>query len=256
LRSTTLATAGLLVLALAAACGGGDNASTPSGVSASCDRIDSLQSYRYSILVKLQAPAFQSQPSASPAAPLGEFAETLTALLSDFEITGAHVAPDRTQAILRFQEDEVELRAIGDRRWERFGTSWEEQQSPSPDIGFLTPSVVCSDIVQEIAAGLDESSGQEEDVNGVPADRYALDEADLSRLPELLGAGPGTELPERFRVDVWLARDGSWPVKLDISAEDKDEQGNPLSMKLYMEFRDVNDSGISIEEPAVSSPAQ
>lgn len=256
MRTSTLAAAGLLALALAAACGGGDNGSAPSGVSASCEQINNLKSYRYSILVKLQAPAFQGQPTASPSAPLGAFAETLTALLSDFEITGAHVAPDRTQAILRFQEDEVELRAIGDRRWERFGTAWEEQQGQSPDIGFLTPSVVCNDIVQEIAAGLDPSSAQEEAINGVPADRYALDEADLSRLPELLGAGPDTELPEQFRVDVWLARDGDWPVKLDISAEDKDEQGNPLSIKLFMEMRDVNDSGISIDEPAVSSPAQ
>lgn len=240
----------LLTLVLASACAGdGDGPSPVAGVSASCDGIEKLDSYRYSIVVKLQAPAFQSTPGASPEAPLGEFAEELTALLSDFEISGAHVAPDRTQAILQFKGDEVELRGIGDRRWERFGLTWEEQEATSPDIGFLTPVVVCSDIVLEIAGGLDASGGEAEVVNGIETERYSLDRADLSRLPELLGTATYTELPDEFQVDVWLASAGEWPVKLVISAEDTDEDGNPLSMKLHMEIRDVNDTGISIEAP-------
>ena len=249
------ATACLIVTIAASACGSGDDPPPRTAVGASCQGIDELDSYRYSIVVKLQAPAFETKPGASPAAPLGEFAETLTALLSDFEIRGAHVAPDRTQAILQFEEDEVEVRAIGDKRWERFGTTWEHQTTPSPEIEFLTPTIVCEDIVLEIADGLDQSQAQEEEVNGVETARYTLDKADLSLLPQLLGAtDPGTELPDEFQVDVWLAKDGEWPVKLDISADDTDEQGNPLSMRLFMELRDVNDRGISIDEPVVNAP--
>lgn len=254
MRITIWATACLFVTIAASACGSGDKTPPRTAVAASCQGIDDLDSYRYSIVVKLQAPAFETKLGASPAAPLGEFAETLTALLSDFEIRGAHVAPDRTQAILQFEEDEVEVRAIGDTRWERFGTTWEQQATPSPDIEFLTPSIVCEDIVLEIADGLDRSQAQEEEVNGVETARYTLDKADLSLLPQLLGTDPGTELPDEFQVDVWLAKDGEWPVKLDINAEDTDEQGNPLSMKLFMELRDVNDRGISIDEPVVNAP--
>ena len=254
LRRLNLAGACLLAMALMAGCTGGGDEPRKVGVSASCEKIAALESYRYSIVVKLQAPAFQETPGATPGAPLGEFADTLTALLSDFQISGAHVAPDRTQAILQFQEDEVELRAIGDRRWERFGATWEEQEAGSPDIGFLTPAVVCTDVVLEIAGGLDGSMTESEIVNGLETNRYTLDKADLSQLPELLGAAPGTELPDEFKVDVWLAKDGEWPVKLDINAEDTDEQGNPISMNLFMELRDVNDRGISIEAPEASAP--
>lgn len=248
------ATACLIVTITASACGSADSPPPRTTVAASCQGIDDLDSYRYSIVVRLQAPAFETRPGASPAAPLGEFAETLTALLSDFEIRGAHVAPDRTQAILQFKEDEVEVRAIGDARWERFGTTWEQQATPAPDVGFLTPTIVCEDIVLEIADGLDRSQAQHERINGVDAARYTLDKADLSLLPQLLGTDASTELPDEFLVDVWLAKDGEWPVKLEITAEDTDEQGNPLSMRLFMELRDVNDRGISIDEPVVNAP--
>src|SRR6266571_1875454 len=124
LRKIALLGLPLVALAAAYACGGsGDNASGARGnsVNASCSSIDKLDSYRYSINVNLQSPAFSTSPSASPGAPLSAFARTLNALLSDFQVHGAHVAPDRTQTILQFQQDELELRAIGDKQWERFG---------------------------------------------------------------------------------------------------------------------------------------
>ena len=34
---------------------------------------------------------------------------------------------------------------------------------------------------------------------------------------------------------------------------DKDEQGNPISLSLFMEFRDLNDPGIQIEPPVLPS---
>jgi hypothetical protein len=249
----------IVCLSVAVACGD-DAEDAPQlgngGVTTSCENIDRLESYRYTIRVRLQTPAFEATPAAEPDAtppPLGAFAETLTALLSDFKIQGAHVAPDRTQAILQFRTDEVELRAVGDRRWERFGTVWQEQTQNGPDIGFLTPTLVCEEIVQEIASGLDRSQAEERSLNEIEADFYELDRADLHRLPELLGADPDTELPQNFQVGLWLAKDGQWPVRLTITAEDADEQGNPIGVSLYMDVRDVGDPGISIEPPVVVS---
>ncbi len=249
----------MFAVALLAACGGAESGGSPSPTSgtatASCDGINQLNSYRYSITVRLQSPAFGSAGQASPRPPLSTFADTLTALLADLKIEGAHVAPDRTQAILKFQQDELELRDIGDRRWERLGTAWQAQGNPSSGIGFLTPPVVCQDIVEEIAPTLARLESQEETVSGVTSDHYTLGKTDLTRLPQLLGTDPNTRLPEQFQVDVWLARDGRWPVRLDIHAEDTDEQGNPIGVKLFMELRDINDPGISIEAPPGASPA-
>ena len=256
MRRTYWLTAPALVLALVIACGGKEGETAPKGVTASCENVDNLSSYRYTITVKLQSPAFQTTPGAATSAPLGSFADTLAALLSDFNIDGSHVAPDRTQAVLHFQSDEVELRAIGDKRWERFGDTWEEQKLTTPEIGFLTPGVVCNEIVQEIASGLDRATAADESVNGVKTRRYTLDKTGLSKLPGLLGADAKTKLPEKFQVDVWLAKDGDWPAKLDVNAEDKDGQGKPIAVKLYMELRDFGDKTITIEAPVLNSPGR
>ena len=244
----------LLILATAAltACGGGGGAGGQAA--ASCDSISEIQSYRYTINLKLDSPAFQPGAStATPAAPLSAFADALEALFSDLKLEGAFLAPDKTQAVLRFKDEELELREVGARSWIRVGSNWEEQDPAADEDTILTPDVVCRDIVHEIAPSLANSESERETINGIETDHYRLDKADIKRLPELLGAGPETELPDRFQVDVWLAREGRFPVRLDIGAEDTDEQGNPIGLSLYMEFRDLNDPGISIEPPVLSS---
>jgi len=258
LRAVIGASGLIFAVAVLAACGGGESGGSPSATSstaaASCAGINQLKSYRYSITVKLQSPAFGSAGQASPRPPLGAVADTIAALLSNLKIEGAYVAPDRTQAILKFQQDELELRDIGDRRWERLGTVWQAKSLTSSDIGFLTPPVVCQDIVEEIAPALARLDAREETVSGVASDHYTLGKADLTKLPQLLGTDPDTRLPDQFQVDIWLAKEERWPVRLNISAEDKDEQGNPTALALSMELRDINDPGISIETPPVASP--
>ena len=38
-------------------------------------------------------------------------------------------------------------------------------------------------------------------------------------------------------------------MRLNIAAEETDESGKPASIELFMEFRDINDPGISIQPP-------
>jgi hypothetical protein len=244
----------LAVAALAfLACGDGG---AEGEAAASCESISEIQSYRYSINLKLDSPAFE-QPaqgtasSGTPAPPLSAFAEALEALFSDLKLEGAFRAPDRTQVVLRFKGEELELREVGDESWIRVGATWH-QQNPTQDETILTPDVVCKDIVEEIAPSLAKVDAERETVNNIDTDHFRLDKADIKRLPDLLGAGPETDLPDKFQVDVWLAREGRFPVRLDIGAEDTDEQGNPIGLSLFMEFRDLNDPGIAIEPPVVS----
>jgi len=233
---------------LLAACAGGGG----SQVKASCDAIEGIKSYRYLISLKLQSPAFQGSPNENPDDPLSGFAEALTQLFSDIQLEGEFVAPDRSKTIMRFQDEELELRAIGDKSWVRIGDTWQEQAEPPQEGNILTPETVCRDLVENLAPSLQGAEAQEDTVNGIEARRYHLDEADLEGLPELLGTEAETELPTDFEVDVWLAKDGDWPVRLQVRAADTEGDGQPVSLELSMEFKDINDRNIEIEPPPVS----
>ena len=252
-----------LGVVIIAGCGGADRAGDKAGsadepkdapdVTASCRGISEIQSYRYTISLELQSPAFQRPNEGTTADPLGTFAEALTALFADMEFEGAYVAPDRSQATLRFQDEEVEMRSIGDRSWVRVGTTWQERRSSPEGSALLTPQTVCEEILEELAPSLPGVESQPETVNGVETEHYRLDEADLRKLPDILGIKADSTLPEHFLVELWLARNGRWPMRLQITASDTGEEGQPAKMKLFMEFRDINDPTIRIEPPPASS---
>jgi len=251
-RATAVIAVVALMGTVLTACGGGGGGGEAQAA-ASCDSIRQIQSYRYTINLKLQSPAFKTTNStASPAPPLGVFADPLEALFSDLKLEGAYRAPDRTQAVLRFKGEALELREIGGKSWIAVGSTWREQE-PGKEETALTPGVVCKDIVDEITPSLAHADSERETVNGIDSDHYTLNEADLKRLPELLGTSGEAGLPEKYQIDVWLAREGRFPVRLQLGAEDKDEQGNPISLSLFMEFRDLNDQGIQIEPPVLPS---
>jgi hypothetical protein len=228
-----------------AACGGSGGEEQ---AVASCDSISDIDSYRYTINLKLKSPAFDRPGPASTPAPLTAFADALAALFSDLKLDGAYKAPDRTQALLKFQGGELELREIGRQTWMRIGSEWREQ-APGEGGTTLTPDVVCRDIVDEILPSLENAESTREDVNGVETERYTLDQAHLRQLPELLGTGSEADLPDKYGVEVWLAREGRFPVRLNVAAEDTDDLGRPIGLTLFMEFRDINDSGITVEPP-------
>ena len=246
------------------ACTGGDSNSASPGrdggnggdakVQASCDAIKEIESYRYTISLKLKSPVLEQQSTATPD-PLGQFTQALTDLFSDMELDGAYVAPDRSQAVLRFPGQELELRTIGDKSWVRFGATWQDQESPPGEDAILTPAAVCADLVKDLAPSLAAGSGEEETVNGIQTIRYRLDKADLRGLPALLGRSGEEGLPSEFGVDVWLERNNGWPVQLEIAAADTGEDGEPISLELSMEFSEINDPTIEINPPPVS-PAQ
>lgn len=236
----------LAVSAVVAACGDDDGDSSDV-LQPSCDGIEELDSYRYALRLQLDAPAFDDpQPEASPG-PIDPFAEALSAFFSDLQLEGAYVAPDRTLVTLEFENEELEWRQIGDRGWVRFGDEWEEQAASSN--GGLTPEVVCQDIIADLAGSLQGVEREEDSINGVDAYHYSLDRSDIEELPDLLQSESLPDLPEDVQFDIWLARDGLWPVKVALSASDEDENGEPIELNMEMELLDVNDDGIEIEPP-------
>ncbi len=245
-----IAACGLLALLAAAAssCGDSDN---PDAASASCGAFDDLTSYRYTIAVKMELPAFQEHPNNDPG--LAAYAANLSALFSNFQVDGAYVAPDRRQAVLAFQDARVELRQIGDQRWEHLGESWEPLDAGAPDIGDLAPKTVCTDIVEALTPGLSPAASEDEVVNGISSRRYWIEGANIDRLDDLLGLSDGAQMPDQFQVNVWFATDGDWPVRLTLHSQTSDQVGATGTADVTMELRDVNASDIAVDEPQVNA---
>src|SRR2546427_13259261 len=185
-RATSMVALLVLMSSILSACGGGSGCGAAQAA-ASCDSIRQIQSYRYTINLKLQSPAFKTANStAPPAPPLGVFADPLEALFSDLKLEGAYRAPDRTQAVLRFRGEELELREVGGKSWIAVGSTWREQE-PGKEETELTPGEVGKDIADEITPSLAHADSERETVNGVDADHYKLNEADLKLRQELMG---------------------------------------------------------------------
>jgi hypothetical protein len=246
------------------ACGGGDSSTDPLDVGgsvtpsllrvqASCDAIQDIESYRYVFEIKRDLPDTEPPDDATPN-PLSSITEGIRELFRDSQWEGAFVAPDRSETQVRSGGEELELRTIGDKSWIRVGATWQEQEPPESNVLPALASL-CADIVEELAPSLAAAAGEGDVVNGIETVHYRLSEADLKELPELLGRSGEEGLPSEFGVDVWLERDDGWPVRLQITASDTDEEGRPISEQWFMEFSDINDPTIEIEPPPVS-PAQ
>jgi len=203
--------------------GGGDGREEAGGegsngteVPVSCKALGDLESYRYTVSVETHPAAKLNpttegslDPSSSTAAPPDELSEALSRLLSDFSIRGAHVSPDRFQAILELQDQELELRTIGGQSWLRVGETWQEEDAPERHL--LTPLVVCEEIAKAIPASLLEGEPEKSALGSIPATRYHLAQSGAESLAPLLGVVDGL-----YAIDLWLADDGNWPAQLLI----------------------------------------
>ncbi len=272
-RSVWLGMLPIAILILLAACGGGPTietkvgatptsppeataTTTPStGLVFSCRDIRSMASFRYTIRLRLDIPGLPTPPAALDGGlleptegPFGAFAAILLGLFQDLQVEGAFVAPDRSRAVLRVGGEEVEVRTIGHQSWVRFGDVWQEEAAPT-EVAFLSPQTLCDEIVPDLGDALANLSWSEETVNGIATRHYHLDEADLPQLRGLLEAEEDSELLGQFQVDVWLAQEGGWPVRLQIEASGRDEQGQPVGLALFLELHDINSPDIEIEPP-------
>ena len=269
--SAALAAAGALTAALILTACGDDGEEADSGqpsVSNACEALAELHSYRYTLTVSAELGDAEPEPGkaeaevtlnntveipddpdASTLTPtptpdaLADLSDALATLFSDFTLEGAFVEPDRSQAVLQFQDTELELRTIGAESWIRIDDRWQEGE-PSTAIpsDLLSPNVVCDDILTVVSSALESATPTADAAAGVDADRYRLDLAEASDLSPLLG-----EVSGDYRIDLWLARDGGWPARLLIQSRDAKGKGN--AFQLSMELTDVGSDEIEIEEP-------
>jgi hypothetical protein len=195
-----------------------------------------LKSYHYSISMSFEG---------------GDLAEQGVGAVS-FSVDGAFVAPDRSQVHVKgdlgglaLEEESI---TIGSNSWVKSGDTWQEGQG-SFDTAELAPNTFFTGLDAEKLSVIKPS---EETVNGVDSYRYSIDKADIEQLQALAaifgGDTTSSDLPENLSLDLWLAKDGGWPVKMVLSASG-DTTGGTVDVKMTTDITDVNDPNIKIEPP-------
>lgn len=178
----------------------------------------------------------------------GDMGETLA-----MDLEGAFVAPDRSQANVSARLGDLELEeetiTVGGQTWVKTGDTWAEGEAQF-DISDLSPASLLEDLKPDQLRLLKPTK---ETVNGIESLRYSIDRGDiesLGNLSALFGDGEGLEnLPEDFNIDLWLAEDGGWPVRLTMAARGAIDGGDEISLDFSLDITDVNDPGIEIEPP-------
>lgn len=290
MRLPLLIVIGLLGLLLMGCAGGDDEPSGQSAAARSpvaapggsvadlpCEVPDDIKSYRFTMRMKMDIPGLEEAleelggvegfEGTIPTGELGgeedgfeEMGEVFVGLLgamlgglTDISVEGAFVAPDRIEARMKLGDLELTSITIGDREWTRLGDmDWEE--STAEEGGMTFTNDLCEGFNYPEVTALD---AREETKNGVDTLHYHLDESDITRLDDYFGGDLGDmwefeDAPEEVSLDVWLAKDGNWPVRMEVEASGEDEEGNEVSLSIFMEVKDLNDSDIKIEPPITS----
>jgi hypothetical protein len=242
----------LLAGSLLVACGGGGKveeappaaataAATPEegaagAISGPAEAFAKLESYRMNMRLTME----------------GASAEGQGALALDLE--GAFVAPDRSQTHVNARVGELQLEeesiSVGGQTWVKTGDNWVEGE-PQFKLSDVSPASLLQCLDPEQLLRFKPSK---ETVNGVDSLRYSIDRAGIEALG-CSGAVLGQEatpddLPEDSSMDLWLAEDGGWPVRLTMTAQGVMDNGNEMSLDFSMDVTDVNAADIDIEPPA------
>lgn len=236
---------------------GSPSASPSGGVGAQevgCEFPSDIESFRFTMTMKANLPSTPEAPTESTEEePLGDFLGALSGLMGDMKMEGAVISPDRSSMEMTIGGHEFgSFIQIGSRSWMKVAglTDWTEEPASEDSEFLFSPMDLCETTEEDLSSALSGLEGENETVNGIEAVHYHVDSADLALLKDLLG---GTEdlgqLPDEFNMDVWLAEDGDWPVRMSLAASGEDDEGQPLSFDISIEFKDFNDSSIKIEPP-------
>ena len=277
MRILTLAMATILVIVSLAACGGdGDEegapaaaetpttaaeegtpveaetpaaAATPAGAALAPGSLTGLNSYRYTMKMELEGleSLLTEQMAAIPGQDPTAMAESL-----DLEISGAFVAPDKAESRMRISgvDDELALTVIGNQQWVELGDMAIGPMEATGDVSELDFALMMWEEFSEGAGGLTCASEKKETVNDVPTNYCGIDKATYEQLSALFG---GTEEEmgdiDEMSLEMWLAEDGGWPVRLRVNVAGTDESGQEFKAKLEMDVTDANED-IEIKPPS------
>jgi hypothetical protein len=281
MRILALAMATILAVVCLAACGGGEEekeegapaaAGTPTAAAADTARpaatvaataaatrtpseeafapgsLGDLDSYRYSM--KMDLKGLESILAESMGGVTGE-EPGATPETMHLEVSGAFVAPDKAEAHMSISgiTDELSMTVIGDQQWMKWG---DLAMGPSPFEGDLSDMSLAEAMwggFSEGAGGLTCASEKNETVNDVPSRYCGIDQASFEQLASLFGGTEEMGDIDEMSLEMWLAEDGGWPVRLRVHVAGTDESGQEMDAKLEMDITDANKE-IDIKPPS------
>ncbi len=249
MRILALAMATILAIVSLAACGGdGEEEGTPSGAALAPGSLTTLNSYRYSM--KMELKGSQSLLSEQMAGLSGQDPTAMAESLK-MEISGAFVAPDKAESRIRISgfDDEVALTVIGDQQWMKLGDLVIGPEVFTDDISDMDLASAMWEGFSEGAGGLTCASEKKEKVNDVPTNYCGIDKATFEQLVSLFGGTEEMGDIDEMSLDMWLAEDGGWPVRLRVHVAGTDESGQEFEAKLELDVTDVNEE-IEIKPPS------
>ena len=227
---------------------------TPSQEGLAPGSLSGLDSYRYSMTMDSKglgsalAEGLGGLTGQEPGATPGTTPETVR-----MEISGAFVAPDKAEVNISIggldEEMVVSMTVIGDQQWWKWGDMVAGPDTFEGDLSDMS-------LAEAMWGGFSESGGltcaseKKETVNGVPSLYCGVDEASFEQLSSLFGGaeGMGGDIDD-LSLDMWLAEDGDWPVRLRAHVAGTDESGQDFDVKLEMDITDINEE-IDIEPPS------
>jgi hypothetical protein len=234
----------LIVLAAFGACGGDDSAVAKPGPLV-CDTL--LQgSYHYIAHVTEgvdNAPGTPA-PSASPALPAATFTWDIQGAIvgAKFDVTVRNTAGQSGEG----QSSEYEAIDLGSGQGylnlKDTGQGWQNHDtSYSPLVVPYRPADLCSALGPDVDTSK-LASGQAEAVNGIASQRFALQGFATQFFARDPDFGPASDAARNIHtVDgtIWVANQGNYVSKLDISGAGQYPNGQTISVKLTLEVSDV-----------------
>jgi hypothetical protein len=244
---TLLALLVAVVLAVAA-CGGASTATQTPGATASTSPSDS--------------PLASASPDAGSAAPttgttdgLGGAAGNLSniesyqfkivmsggtfgTMLGSAPIIGTVTTNPKAAQMNMMGMDIVE---VDGKTWVKFGEQWIEStdENTSSLADSFSPDAMFGSTLSGAAADGYHPVG-DEDKNGVATVHYTADTTVLSGYGDLFGVGGSAT----WSADVWVAKDGGYPVSMAITATGGDE-----SFEMTFDITNINDPSNKVEQP-------
>lgn len=214
----------------------------------SCEAFHQFESYRYRTEVVLDLE--ERDPSMEPSDPYGRDAFKFTQV-----VEGAVQQGDRIEATLESPELEgpgTSVIVIEDIVWISLAGDWTAR--PLTEIDAFPIPYLPEDTCNAIAPDIDVSglTGTPEMVGEIASQKYHFDafQSDLpDRHPSFTPQSDAARIVNDYEGDIWIADEGSYVSKLDITGMGTYENGRQLTFSIFLELSDINDDSIRVEPP-------
>jgi hypothetical protein len=136
----------------------------------------------------------------------------------------------------------MEIIEVGGKSWVKFGDTWTagtDDNTTSLADSFAPEKMFGSILSGSVASGY--HAVGDEQKNGLSAVHYQADADAIADYAELFGV----EGNASWSSDVWIAKDGGYPVSMSVIAT-----GGTAAFEMSFDISNINDPSIKIESPA------